>query len=81
MAKIDPKSSKISNLKVDALPHRSTDSTHIYRLYYPTIPLSIAGNKNVTCIWPRKKVALKFPVLPKAAKSRPKIQRKFKLKS
>ena len=39
--------SKISNLKVDALPHSSGDSTHIYRLYYPTIPLSNAGNKKI----------------------------------
>ena len=45
-AKIDQKSSKISNLKVDALPYSSTDSTHIYRLYYSGIPLSTPGIKN-----------------------------------
>ena len=37
---------KKSNLKVDALPYSSTDSTHIYRFYPPTIPLSIAAIKN-----------------------------------
>ena len=37
---------KKSNLKVDALPHSSTDSTHIYRFYPPTIPLSIGAIKN-----------------------------------
>ena len=46
-AKIGQKSPKIPNLKADALPHSSTDITHIYRLYYPTIPLSNAGNKKI----------------------------------
>ena len=46
-AKNRPKTEKKSNLKVDALPHTLTDSTHIYRVYYPTIPLSNAGNKKI----------------------------------
>ena len=45
-AKNRPKIEKNSNLKVDALPYSSTDSTHFYREYYLGIPLSIAGIKN-----------------------------------
>ena len=41
-----PKIEKNSNLKVDALPYSSTDSTRFYREYYLGIPLSIAGIKN-----------------------------------
>ena len=46
-AKIGQKVIKIANLKVDALPHSLTDSTHTYRLYYPSIPLANAGNKKI----------------------------------
>ena len=45
-AKNRPKIEKKSNLKVDALPYSSTDSTRFYREYYLGIPLSIAGIKN-----------------------------------
>ena len=45
-AKNLPKIEKNSNLKVDALPYSSTDSTRFYSEYYLGIPLSIAGIKN-----------------------------------
>ena len=45
-AKNRPKIGKNSNLKVDALSHSSTDSTHVYSEYYLGIPLSIAAIKN-----------------------------------
>ena len=76
-----PNFEKTSNLKVDALPHSSTDSTHIYRFYPPTIPLSIAGNKkNFACNTPCKKVTLKFCTPAKKAKNRPKIEKNSNLK-
>ena len=45
-AKNRPTIEKKSNLKVDALPYSSTDSTRFYSEYYLGIPLSIAGIKN-----------------------------------
>ena len=62
-AKNRPKIEKKSNLKVDALPHNSTDRTHIYRLYHLGIPLSIPGiKKNSLKVAKNKKFNLKFSV-------------------
>ena len=75
------KSAKISDLKADALPHTSTDSTHIYTISYPTNPLSIAGNKkNFACYTPSKNVTFKFCTPTKNAKNGPKIVKNSNLK-
>ena len=79
--KLVKKLAKNSNLKADALPHTSTDSTPIYSVYYPTSPLSIAGNKiNFACNTPSKQITLIFLIPAKRAQNRPKIEKNSNLK-
>ena len=42
------------------LPHTSTDSTYIYRLYPSTIALSIPGIKKIRASFPKKSINFRF---------------------